>query len=58
MVDWSLAASTGALLVRGGPVVDREVAEEAVADLRELTSDAEGHVRELTGLGLDLPLLP
>ncbi|RSN53446.1 coenzyme F420 biosynthesis-associated protein [Amycolatopsis sp. WAC 04182] len=58
MVDWSLAASTGALLVRGGPVVDREEAEEAVADLRDLTGEAEGHVRELTGLGLDLPLLP
>ncbi|UUV36272.1 zinc-dependent metalloprotease [Amycolatopsis roodepoortensis] len=58
MVDWSLAASTGALLVRGGPAVDREEAEEAVADLRDLTGEAEGHVRELTGLGLDLPLLP
>jgi coenzyme F420 biosynthesis associated uncharacterized protein len=58
MVDWSLAASTGALLVRGGPVVERGEAEEAVTELRELTSEAEGHVRGLTGLGLDLPLLP
>ncbi|MFC4081310.1 zinc-dependent metalloprotease [Amycolatopsis samaneae] len=58
MVDWSLAASTAAFLVRGGPQVPREEAEAAVADLRELTAEAEGHVRELTGLGLDLPLLP
>ena len=42
MVDWSLAASTGALLVRGGPVIDRGEAEEAVTELRELTSEAEG----------------
>ncbi|SEF29303.1 putative hydrolase/uncharacterized protein, coenzyme F420 biosynthesis associated [Amycolatopsis pretoriensis] len=58
MVDWALAAQTGALLVRGGPQVPREEAEAAVTDLRELTITAEGHVRELTNLGLDLPLLP
>ncbi len=58
MVDWALAAQTGALLVRGGPQVPREEAEAAVTDLRELTIEAEGHVRELTNLGLDLPLLP
>ncbi|MBK1785181.1 zinc-dependent metalloprotease [Prauserella cavernicola] len=58
MVDWSVAASTGAYLVRGGPVVPREEAERAVSELRELTIDAEHHVRELTGLGTGLPLLP
>jgi coenzyme F420 biosynthesis associated uncharacterized protein len=58
LVDWSVAASTGAYLVRGGPVVPRDEAERAVAELRELTVEAEGHVRELTGLGLGLPLLP
>ncbi|UOZ11671.1 zinc-dependent metalloprotease [Amycolatopsis sp. WQ 127309] len=58
MVDWSLAAQTGALLVRGGPQVPRDEAEAAVTDLRELTMAAEGHVRQLTNLGLDLPLLP
>jgi coenzyme F420 biosynthesis associated uncharacterized protein len=58
MVDWALAAQTGALLVRGGPQVPREEAEAAVTDLRELTMEAEGHVRQLTNLGLDLPLLP
>ncbi|WP_020669732.1 zinc-dependent metalloprotease [Amycolatopsis nigrescens] len=58
VVDWSMAASTGAFLVRGGPTVPREEAELAVAELRELTVDAEAHVRELTGLGAGLPLLP
>jgi coenzyme F420 biosynthesis associated uncharacterized protein len=58
LVDWSLAASTGAFLVKGGPTVPRDEAERAVTELRELTKDAEGHVRELTGLGAGLPLLP
>jgi coenzyme F420 biosynthesis associated uncharacterized protein len=58
VVDWSLAASTGAFLVRGGPAVPREEAQLAVRELRELTIDAEAHVRELTGLGAGLPLLP
>jgi len=58
VVDWSLAASTGAFLVRGGPNVPPEEAKLAVAELRELTVDAESHVRELTGLGAGLPLLP
>ncbi|MEU3272737.1 zinc-dependent metalloprotease [Saccharomonospora sp. NPDC006951] len=57
LVDWSLAAGTGAFLVRGGPVVPREEAQRAVTELRELTVDAERHVRELTGLGNGLPLL-
>ncbi|WAL69971.1 zinc-dependent metalloprotease [Amycolatopsis cynarae] len=58
VVDWSLAASTGAFLVRGGPNVSREEASLAVSELRELTVDAEAHVRELTGLGAGLSLLP
>ncbi|MEU6643274.1 zinc-dependent metalloprotease [Saccharomonospora sp. NPDC046836] len=58
LVDWSVAASTGAFLARGGPVVPRAEAELAVAELRELTVDAERHVRELTKLGAGLPLLP
>jgi coenzyme F420 biosynthesis associated uncharacterized protein len=57
VVDWSLAASTGAFLVRGGPAVSREEAQLAVNELRELTAEAEAHVRELTGLGAGLPLL-
>ena len=58
LVDWSLAASTGAFLARSGPSVPRDEAELAVTELRELTQKAEGHVRELTGLGGGLPLLP
>jgi len=58
VVDWSRAASTGAYLARGGPVVSREEAELAVSELRDLTTEAEAHVRELTGLGDGLPLLP
>ncbi|QRP50511.1 zinc-dependent metalloprotease [Amycolatopsis sp. FDAARGOS 1241] len=58
MVDWDLAASTGARLVRGGPQVPKEEAARAVTDLRDLTAEAESHVREVTGLGEDLPLLP
>lgn len=57
LIDWSVAASTGAFLVRSGPAVPREEADLAVTELRELTVDAEGHVRELTGLGAGLPLL-
>jgi coenzyme F420 biosynthesis associated uncharacterized protein len=58
VVDWSLAASTGAFLVRGGPSVSPEEARLAVRELRELTQPAENHVRGLTGLGNGLPLLP
>ncbi|OLT48436.1 coenzyme F420 biosynthesis-associated protein [Saccharomonospora sp. CUA-673] len=56
MVDWSLAASTGALLARGGPTVPREEAERAVVELRDLSVDAERYVRELTDLGHGLPV--
>jgi coenzyme F420 biosynthesis associated uncharacterized protein len=56
-VDWDLAVSTAQRLVRSGPVVSREEADRTVAHLRGITTVAEGHVRELTGLGLDLPLL-
>jgi coenzyme F420 biosynthesis associated uncharacterized protein len=38
--------------------VPRDEAELAVTELRELTEKAEEHVRELTGLGAGLPLLP
>ena len=57
-VDWELAASTAARLVRRGPVVPRAEAELAVRRLRQLTTTAEGHVRDVTGLGAGLPLLP
>lgn len=44
--------------MRGGPAIHPDEARLAVRDLRELTVDAEGHVRHLTGLGAGLPLLP
>ncbi len=56
MIDWSVAASTGAYLVRGGPAVPYAEAERAVSELRRFTVDAEQHVRDLTRLGHDLPL--
>jgi coenzyme F420 biosynthesis associated uncharacterized protein len=57
-VDWELAAATAARLVRPGPVIPRAEADIAVGRLRELAPEAEVHVRELTGLGHGLPLLP
>jgi coenzyme F420 biosynthesis associated uncharacterized protein len=57
-VDWALAISTGQRLVRGGPNVPMAEAEAVVRELRESTDVAEGHVRELTGLGEGLPLSP
>ncbi|MGH3517066.1 MAG: zinc-dependent metalloprotease [Haloechinothrix sp.] len=58
LVDWSLAATTASLLVGSGPSVPREVAQQAVSQLAEFASPAERHVRELTGLGEQLPLRP
>ncbi|QUF01646.1 zinc-dependent metalloprotease [Actinosynnema pretiosum subsp. pretiosum] len=55
-IDWEVAVSTAARLVRPGPVVPRAEADVAVGRLRELAVDAEAHVRELTGLGHGLPL--
>jgi coenzyme F420 biosynthesis associated uncharacterized protein len=48
VIDWDLAVATGTRLVRPGPQVSREEAHEAVAQLRRLSRDAEGHVREFT----------
>jgi coenzyme F420 biosynthesis associated uncharacterized protein len=57
-VDWGIAVSTAQRLLRAGPVVPRAEAEFAVRRMRTLTSTAELHVRELTGLGAELPLGP
>ncbi len=56
LVDWSVAAATASLLVGSGPAVSRETAEQAVTELAEFAIPAEGHVRELTGLGQGLPV--
>ena len=50
--------STAQTLMKPGPQVPREEAERVVEQLREVTGPAEAHVRELTGLGAGLPLLP
>ncbi|MCT2582530.1 zinc-dependent metalloprotease [Actinophytocola gossypii] len=57
-VDWGIAVATAHRLIKPGPVVPKEEAERTVGQLREVTGVAEAHVRELTGLGADLPLLP
>ncbi|MFR9728925.1 zinc-dependent metalloprotease [Saccharopolyspora sp. MS10] len=56
-LDWDVAAATAARLMRTGPEVPREEAVRAVRGLRRASAAAETHVRELTGLGLDLPVL-
>ncbi|WP_211370467.1 zinc-dependent metalloprotease [Nonomuraea turkmeniaca] len=48
VIDWDLAVTTGTRLVRPGPQVSREEARQAVAELRTLSREAEGHVREFT----------
>jgi coenzyme F420 biosynthesis associated uncharacterized protein len=57
-VDWGVAVATAQRLVKPGPAVPMEEAERMVAQLRDATGFAESHVRELTGLGHDLPLEP
>lgn len=54
-LDWNVAVGTALKLIRSGPEVPRDEADRAVASLRELSVAAEAHVRELTGLGADLP---
>ena len=53
MVDWDLAVTTGTFLVRPGPVISRQEARDAVADLRRYAEQAQGHVRDYTGLVAD-----
>lgn len=57
-VDWELARRTAARLVAPGPVVEPAEAAELVTRLRADAAVAEGHVRDVTGLGAGLPLLP
>jgi coenzyme F420 biosynthesis associated uncharacterized protein len=53
MVDWDLAVTTGTRLVRPGPVIPRAEARAAVADLHRFAEQAQGHVRDYTGLHAD-----
>lgn len=57
-VDWALATRTAARLTATGPEVTRATATELVTRLRSDAVVAEGHVRDVTGLGAGLPLLP
>ncbi|WP_051581047.1 zinc-dependent metalloprotease [Pseudonocardia acaciae] len=57
-VDWGLAARTATRLMQPGPTVSQAEALRIVELLRADAVTAEGHVREVTGLGAGLPLLP
>lgn len=50
LVDWDLAAATGARLVRPGPQIPTDQARAAVEQLRAFAVEARGHVRAYTGL--------
>lgn len=56
-VDWNVAVTTATRLLKPGPEVARDEADEVVRKLREYSVTAERHVRALTGLGTDLPVL-
>ncbi|GGK60458.1 zinc-dependent metalloprotease [Nocardia camponoti] len=48
IVDWRLAARTGAVLAPSGPRITRGDGEQIVAELAELSVRAEGPVREVS----------
>ncbi|WP_081706115.1 zinc-dependent metalloprotease [Nocardia sp. CNY236] len=58
VVDWRLAARTGAALVPAGPQISRYTAEQVVAELGAASERAEGPVREVSGLldGRQVPM--
>jgi coenzyme F420 biosynthesis associated uncharacterized protein len=49
-VDWDLAAATAGALGKSGPNVSYDEAAAVVAELRQLTDEAAGHVTGFTGL--------
>ncbi|GAA0937259.1 zinc-dependent metalloprotease [Pseudonocardia zijingensis] len=57
-VDWDLASRTAGRLMQAGPDATPGEALELVQRLRSDAAVAERHVRETTGLGHGLPLLP
>ncbi|WP_092628269.1 zinc-dependent metalloprotease [Actinopolyspora mzabensis] len=58
VVDWNTAVATASRLLGPGPEISRSEADHVVAELRDFSVTAETHVRELTGLGADLPVAP
>src|SRR5690606_20199893 len=58
VIDWDVAVNTGIRLARPGPQVDLADARQAVAQLRELSVTAQGHVQEFTGMNLLEPAGP
>lgn len=56
-MDWNIAVSTATRLIKPGPEIDIVDAAHAVRSLRKFSGQAEAHVREITGLGSDLPIL-
>lgn len=56
LIDWSVAAATGARLVGTGPSVTPSDARQAVGQLLELARTAEHYVRDVTGMASGLPL--
>ncbi|WP_330228072.1 zinc-dependent metalloprotease [Nocardia sp. NBC_00508] len=56
VVDWRLAARTGAALVPSGPRTSRYSAEQVVAELADASERAEAPVREVSGLLDDRPV--
>ncbi|SDH80156.1 putative hydrolase/uncharacterized protein, coenzyme F420 biosynthesis associated [Sinosporangium album] len=58
VIDWDLAVATGTRLVRPGPQVSREEARQAVVELRRLSREAEGYVREFTRIEAEAPPQP
>ena len=57
-VDWDLAAATAGALSKSGPAVSYEEATQVVAELRELTDEAAGHVAAYTGLTSQIEVPP
>ncbi|MGL4306210.1 MAG: zinc-dependent metalloprotease, partial [Mycobacteriaceae bacterium] len=56
-IDWEFAEKVGTRLVRSGPTISRYTDQQARTELAELSVQAEGPVREVTGLadGLIVP---
>ena len=56
VIDWSAVVRSGRRLVPTGPALTVSQARGVVLDLREFSRKAESVVREVTGLGHELPI--